>query len=84
MQPTGKFDLYLDLFSKDFFADQILLNALIFLPNIVMTVWAMNIHFSSKSFKKVVLDVRGALGIDSVEDAPFHAHPKTLPLLPHI
>ena len=43
-----------------------------------MIVWATNILFGSKLFKKEVLDVLGALGIDSVEDVPFHAHPKTL------
>ena len=43
-----------------------------------MIVWATNIHFGSKLFKKEALGVLGALGIDSVEDVPFHAHPKTL------
>ena len=46
--------------------------------NIVMTVWAMNIRFNSKLFKKAVLGVLGALGIDFVEDVHFLAHPKIL------
>ena len=46
--------------------------------NIVMTVWAMNIPFYLKLFKRAVLGVPGALGIDFVEDVHFLAHPKIL------